>query len=273
MSVPPSSSAPSLRSPGLHRAAVFLRALAFNVFFYGLTTIFGLAGVVLRLFARHRILGFAQYWAGLVLWGARTICGIRLSVIGMQYLPPGAPALLASRHQSAFDTIVWMRLLDCPSYVMKQELRRIPLFGPLLIGAGMIPVDRQAGAMALRGLLQAMRRAAQNGRQMIIFPEGTRVPPGERVPLQPGVAAIALHLDMAVTPVATDSGKCWGRRAFMKYPGTIHIELGPPIAAGTPRAALLPAIEAFWREAEARGFQPVDKSVGDMRTPLPVTVK
>jgi 1-acyl-sn-glycerol-3-phosphate acyltransferase len=250
-----------------------LRAAAFNVYFFGLTTILGIAGLAVRVFARRRIFAFARFWAGLVIWGARAICGIRVQVSGLEHLPPGAPALLASQHQSAFDTLVWMNLVPAPSYVVKQELTRIPLFGPLLAPAGMIPVDRAAGASALRGLLQATRRARQAGRQMIIFPEGTRVSPGERVPLQPGIAAIATHLDMDVHPVATDSGLRWGRRAFLKRPGIIHIAVGPAIPAGTPRVALLAAIESFWRRAEAAGYNPVENSVEQVSTPLPNTMK
>jgi 1-acyl-sn-glycerol-3-phosphate acyltransferase len=166
-----------------------------------------------------------------------------------------------------------MLLVPAPSYVVKQELTRIPLFGPLLAPAGMIPVDRQAGAAALRGLLQATRRARAGGRQIIIFPEGTRVAPGERVPLQPGLAAIATHLDLPVHPVATDSGLRWGRRAFMKYPGIIHIAVGPAIPAGTPRAPLLAAVEAFWRQAESAAFHPVENSVDQLSRVLPETMK
>ncbi len=240
---------------------ILLRALAFNAWFFGLTTVLGAAGLLVRLFARHRTLALAQFWARAVLWGARAICGIEVHVSGLTHLPADGPALLASEHQSAFDTLIWMTLLARPSYVVKQELTRIPLFGPLLVPAGMIPVDRGAGATALRGLLSAARRACANGRQIIIFPQGTRVAPGERVPLQPGVAAISTHLDLAVTPIATNSGLYWGRRAFMKYPGVVRIAVGAPIAASTRRGAMLAAIEAHWQLARTQGYGVVDKSV------------
>jgi 1-acyl-sn-glycerol-3-phosphate acyltransferase len=239
---------------------ILLRAIAFNVFFFGLTTVMGIAGLFLRVFARHRIFGFARFWATLVIAGARRICGIRVVVTGLHHLPDGA-ALLASQHQSAFDTLIWMLLLPAPSYVVKHELTRIPLFGKLLVPAGMIPVDRGAGAAALRSLLRATRAAGKAGRQIIIFPEGTRVAQGMRVPLQPGIAAIAAHLDLPVVPVATDSGRCWGRRAFLKYPGDIHIAVGTPIPAGLPRPELLAAIETSWHCLERQDFAPVDKAV------------
>jgi 1-acyl-sn-glycerol-3-phosphate acyltransferase len=221
------------------------------------------------MFAPARALDYARFWVRTVLWGARAICGIRVQVTGLEHLPRGGAALLASQHQSAFDTLVWLTLVPLPSYIIKQELTRIPLFGPMLLAAGMISVDRAAGAAALRGVLAATTDAAAAGRQILIFPEGTRVAPGVRVKLQPGIAAIATRLALPVIPVATDSGLRWGRRAFTKYPGVIHIAIGPPIAAGTPRQLLLEAIEAHWRGCEAAGFEPVDKSVGKLPSGLP----
>lgn len=234
-----------------------LRSLLFALYFYTLTFLMGLAGI----FARRHALGYARLWIRLSLAGLRHICGITYAVSGLEHLPREGAALIASQHQSAFDTLVWFLLLPAPSYVMKRELTRIPLFGPLLVPAGMIPVDRAAGAAALRGVVEATAAAAAAGRQIVIFPEGTRVAPGARVKLQPGIAAVAARLGCAVVPVATDSGRFWPRRGLCKRPGVIHIAAGPPLAAGTPRAALLAAIEAHWRAAEARGFEPVDNSV------------
>jgi 1-acyl-sn-glycerol-3-phosphate acyltransferase len=206
-----------------------------------------------------------------MLAGARHICGIRFQVTGREHLPSDGPALLASQHQSAFDTLVWMTLLPRTSYVMKHELTRIPLFGPMLMAAGMLSVRRSAGGAGLRTLLNRTEAARAAGRQIVIFPEGTRVPPGVQVPLQPGIAAIAARLELPVLPVATNSGLCWGRRAFLKYPGVIRIDIGAPVAAGTARAELLAAISAHWRAREAAwvgagvGAGVVDKSVGKLR--------
>ncbi len=238
-----------------------LRSAIFEVWLHGLTTAFGLAGLPVRLFARHLALPLAQRWARTILGGLPAICGIHVVVSGMEHIPAEGPVLLASQHQSAFDTLLWMQLLDRPSYVMKEELRRIPLFGPLLEPAGMIPVDRAAGAAALRGLLAATMQAVAQSRQIVIFPEGTRIPPGERVALQPGVAAIAARTGLPVLPVATDSGRCWPRNPFGKRAGRIHVAIGPPLAPGN-RQALLAGIEQFWREAEEVGFNMV-KGVGN----------
>jgi 1-acyl-sn-glycerol-3-phosphate acyltransferase len=126
--------------------------------------------------------------------------------------------------------------------VFKDELLRIPLFGPLISVAGMIAVDRDAGASAIRALLRQAQRAVREQRQIIIFPEGTRSEPGRPGVLQSGIAALASHTGLPVIPVSTDSGRFWGRRAFRKRPGTIRIVIGPPIPPETDRKALMQAL-------------------------------
>ncbi len=229
-----------------------LRSLAFAAWLYGMTTVLGVAAIPLRLMARGRILAYAQGWAGLVLGGLRRLCGVRLVVIGGEHLPRGGPALIASEHESAFDTLVWMTLLPRPAYVLKRELTRIPLFGPLLLGAGMIAVRREDGAAALRRLLADTGRAVADGRQVVIFPQGTRVAPGaSTAPLQPGIVAVARASGLPVIPVATDSGRRWPRRGFRKQAGPIHIVLRPAIQPGLSRRALLARLETEWAAGRA----------------------
>jgi 1-acyl-sn-glycerol-3-phosphate acyltransferase len=246
-----------------------VRSGVYVAYFYAVTLAFGLAGLAVRRFAPGRALAFAQAWVATLLAGLGPICGIRIVVTGLANLPHTGPALLASQHQSEFDTLVWMRLLRRPSYVMKQELTETPLVGPMLVPAGMIPVDRAGGAAALRRLLLDTEAARDQGRQIVIFPEGTRVAPGERVALQPGIAAVAQRLGLPVIPVATDSGLCWTRSRMAMRAGTIHVEIGPPISCSAKRDQLLAEVEMFWRQAEKRGFKPVDKSVEQVvREPL-----
>ncbi|MCA7119827.1 MAG: 1-acyl-sn-glycerol-3-phosphate acyltransferase [Acidibrevibacterium sp.] len=228
---------------------MFLRSALFNLYFFLLTFVLGIGGLGVRWFARRRALAYAQFWARLVLGGSRWICGIYPVLIGFEHLPPAGPVLLASQHQSAYDTLVWLTLLAHPTYVMKRELKKIPLFGPLTPLAGMILVDRAGGAAALRGLLAETRRAVAEGRQIVIFPEGTRTLPGERRALQPGVAAMAAAVKLPVVPVATDSGRRWGKDAFFKRPGPIHLVVCPPLPAGLPREALLAGLQAAWDAA------------------------
>ena len=246
-----------------------LRAMAFVVWYYGVTLAFCLLGVPVRIFARHRALWVARSWVHTVLAGMPAVLGLRVVVTGLHHLPAAGAALIASQHQSEFDTLVWLKLTVLPSYVMKQELLRIPLFGALLVPAGMIPVDRQGGAAAMRKLLTETAAAAAAGRQIVIFPEGTRLPPGHRVEPQPGIAAIAAPTGLPVIPVATDSGRFWTRRLMGRRGGELHVAIGPPIPAHTPRRALLEAIEAFWRESERSGFEPVDNPVDGPVPPRP----
>jgi 1-acyl-sn-glycerol-3-phosphate acyltransferase len=236
---------------------IFLRSAIFNVFFFGLTFLFCLPGVMLRFVAPHRVLDLARAWASLIVGGARVICGIRVAVDGLERIPDGS-ALIASQHQSAFDTVVWLTLVPRCCYVFKHELLRIPLFGPLVPLTGMIAVDRSGGATALRGLLREADRAVAERRQIVIFPEGTRAEPGVVLPLQPGIVALAARTRLPVFPVVTDSGSVWGRRAFRKRPGTIHIRILEPIEPGLERQVLMQRLEAAVRRTAET---PVDKSV------------
>ncbi len=246
----------------------WLRSLLFNVWFFAATLGMGLLGVPVRWFARRHALWVAQSWAGLVLDGAAALCGIRVVVLGREHLPTQGAALIAAQHQSAFDTLIWLRLVPRVAYVFKAELARIPLFGSLLVPAGQIPVDRGASFSAVRSLLRGADRAKADGRQIVIFPEGTRVEPGVEAELRPGIAALAARTGLPVIPVATDSGLLWGRRAFRKRPGVIHIVVGPPIPAGLPQAKLIATLRERWREAEAVAGL-VDKSVHKVGAALP----
>jgi 1-acyl-sn-glycerol-3-phosphate acyltransferase len=221
-----------------------LRSALFNLFFFAVTFAMTLAlATPVRFVAPHRMLDVARLWARLMVRGLRVICGIRLCATGLEHVGDGA-ALIASRHQSAFDTFVWLTLVPRCCYVLKRELLRIPLFGPLMPLTGMIAVDRGGGASALRGLMREGERATREGRQIVIFPEGTRAGPSTMLPLQPGVAALAVQTHLPVVPVVTDSGRCWGRRAFQKRPGTIHVRVLKPIPTGIGRKQLMQRLEA-----------------------------
>jgi 1-acyl-sn-glycerol-3-phosphate acyltransferase len=221
---------------------ITLRSALFNVVFFAVTFLLTLAATPARLVRPERVLGFAMLWARTLVAAARIICGIRLEVTGLENIPPGA-ALIASRHQSAFDTFVWLSLLPRCCYVLKQELTHIPLFGALLTATGMIAVDRDSGAGAIRALLRQGDRAVREARQIVIFPEGTRSEPGQPGALQSGIVALAARTGLPVIPVSTNSGHCWGRRAFRKRPGIIRIVVGAPIPAKTERKALMRALE------------------------------
>lgn len=238
---------------------IWLRSAIFNLWFFGVTLVLCLLWLAPWSVGEGRAMAYARLWARLVLWGLRMICGITWQVTGLEHLPPEGPALIASAHQSAFDTMVWALLAPRFAYVVKQELMHVPIFGAIMRRAGMIGVDRQAGPAALRALLHDADRALAGGRQVVIFPQGTRVAPGQHAPLHPGVAAMAARMRLPVIPVLTDSGEHWGRRAFRKRPGVIRVALLPPLPAGLKREELLTRLA----QAFATPFpSPVDNSVG-----------
>jgi 1-acyl-sn-glycerol-3-phosphate acyltransferase len=217
---------------------ILLRSMLFNAYFFGVGCIMVWPATLACLAGPHAVMRVIRLWARLLVGGARVICGIRLNVTGREHLPRGA-VLIASAHQSAFDTFVWFTLLPDCCYVLKREITRIPLFGRLIRVSGQIPVDRDAGGAAIRSLWRGGAEALRQGRQVVIFPEGTRSVPGTVGALQPGIAALASRSGQAVIPVATDSGLCWSRKAFVKRPGVITIAIGAPIPPDLPREELM----------------------------------
>ena len=241
---------------------IALRSGLFYLWLVVATLLLGPVGLFTRLFAPHRTLWVGIVWAGWLVAGLRVLCGMRVELTGAEHLQPDQPMLIAMQHQSAFDTLVWMNLLPRVSYVFKSELRHLPVIGPMLIATGQIPVERGARGRALPKLLHEADKAVAGRRQIILFPQGTRTPPGVRVKLRSGVAALTRHTGLPVVPVATDSGHLWRRRAFRKLPGTVHLHVCPPIPADTQPDVLLVGISDAWESAE-RAFAAVDKSVGE----------
>jgi 1-acyl-sn-glycerol-3-phosphate acyltransferase len=226
---------------------LFLRSAAFNAVMFG--ACFGIslwARLTGKFKNRDHALRMGQLWARVTLRALQRCCKIAIVLDGGEYLPSGGPALIAAQHQSAFDTLFWLTVLPHPAYVLKQELLRIPLFGPLLPASGFIPVDRGGGAAALRKMVAECRAAIKDGRQIVIFPEGTRVPAGERGRIQPGVLALSRALQLPVIPAATDSGLCWGRKSFKKHPGTITVTLHPPLPEAAEHRRLLSELERVY---------------------------
>ena len=173
----------------------------------------------------------------------RICCGIRYREIGLENLPQG-PAIIAAKHQSTWETMFLSRRLNQPAFVLKKELLMIPLFGWFMQKIGMIAVDRSGKATALKKMVKDAGDAFAAGRQIIIFPEGTRVAPGHHRAYQPGIAALYGQLNVPVIPVALNSGLFWGRKAFVKKPGTILVQYLPPIDPGLNRKAFMAELEA-----------------------------
>lgn len=222
---------------------LWLRSLAFNIAFWSTTALVAVFGLPVLAFGQEATMRVVRVYARIVLAELRLLCGIEVRVTGTEFLPRGGAALIAAKHQSAFDTLVWLVLLPHACYVLKQELLRIPLWGWWARGTGQIAVDRAAGSAAMRHLLKSGKAAAAEGRQLVIFPEGTRTAPGQRVPYQPGIVALASATGLPVIPVATDSGLCWSRRAFVKRPGTITVAVLEPLPPRLPKADLLARLQ------------------------------
>lgn len=209
-----------------------LRSLLFAAIFYPATALFVLACFVAILFGERAMQSVVLAWTDFHHWLARLLLGIRTEVVGS--IPPG-PHLIAVKHQSMYETLEMARLAQRPVIVLKRELSDIPLFGWATRTWGVIPVDREAGAKTLREMLAAAKRAVASNRPVMIFPEGTRVVPGEQPPLRPGFAGLYRALGLPVVPVAVNSGRLWGR-GLAKRNGTITFKVGQTIPPGLDRA-------------------------------------
>jgi 1-acyl-sn-glycerol-3-phosphate acyltransferase len=209
----------------------FVRSLAFTLLFYPATLLWVLAAIAVTAVGERPQHAVVLSWTRVHSFLARHVLGIRSRVEGT--IPPG-PHLIAVKHQSMFETIEMVRLSDLPVVVLKRELFDIPLFGFVTHCYGVIPVERSAGAKALRALVAQGQAAVAAGRPVLIFPEGTRVQPGEAPPLQSGFAGLYRALGLPVVPIAVDTGRLWGR-GFVKRSGLVTFKVGETIPPGLKR--------------------------------------
>lgn len=224
-----------------------IRTLLFSIVFYGLSVPIVLAAPVAALFGTRTIRRYSMAWAGLGLALAHQILGIRVAIEGNM---ADGPALYAVKHQSMFETLAMATLLDAPAIVMKQELARIPVWGWVARRYGVIVIDRAGSAKALRAMMKEARAAVAEGRSVVIFPEGTRTPPGEAPPLRSGFAGLYRAIHLPVVAVACETGRVWPRKG-PKHPGVVTFRFGDPIPARLSReeieAAVHRGINAFER--------------------------
>lgn len=236
-----------------------MRSLLFYAAFFAWTGLAAVAGVLLLPAPRRMTLALGRFWCGGVLSLLRTLAGIDYEIRGEI---PAAPVIVASKHQSSWETFLFPILLRTPAYVLKRELTLIPLLGWCFRKAGHIAVNRSAGASALRPMIRQARALKAERRSIVIFPEGTRTTPGHAGAYQPGISALYLNLDVPVVPVALNSGLFWPRRSILKRPGRIVIWFLEPIEPGMDRnrfkAELERRIETATRalEEEARRRTP-----------------
>lgn len=228
-----------------------LRSLLFNLSFYIASAIILLAGSPLLFGPRSWAMAGLKFHARVSLFLLRWVAGVRMEVRGLERIPKGA-ALVASKHQSAWDTFALVPLFADPALVMKSELLKIPFYGWFSRKFEMIFVSREKRGSALKQMLKDAQARRDQGRQIVIFPEGNRRAPGATPDYKPGIMALYDGLGLPCVPMALNSGLYWPRRSFWRHPGTIVVEVLEPIPAGLPRKVFLQRLEASIETATAR---------------------
>ena len=210
-------------------------AILSTVWMFGLAIVMGLACLPLLLGARRPALKAIALWSHGVLAGLNLTCDLQVEIRGRDNLPPG-PCLVAAKHQAMLDILPPFVYLDDPAIILKRELLAIPIFGWFSRKAGMIAINREGAAKTVREMLAAASEAISEGRQVLIFPEGTRQEPGAPPNYQPGVAGLYRELGVPCVPVATNTGRLWPAHGLMRWPGVAVVEILPPIPPGLKRA-------------------------------------
>lgn len=229
----------------MKKFVIFIRSLIFNMYFmlWNLIASIIFLPLLFILPAKQLTLIVGKTWAVVSLFGLEKICGIKHEIRGTLNLPV-EPCIIAAKHQSAWETMIFYYLTKYPSFVLKKELVSIPIYGKYLKSMGSIIVDRQAGASALKKIVHDGRNRLENGRTVIIFPEGTRTKAGEKGIYHPGIAALYSRCEAKIIPVALNSGKFWGRNSFLKHPGKIILEFMPAIEQGLRRDQFMERLES-----------------------------
>lgn len=222
----------------------WLRTIAFRVVFYTLSVPIVLLVPIAALGGQRAVIAHANSWARVHRWVMAAILGIRSRVEGN--VPLDGQYLYVSKHQAMYETVELQLILHSPAMVLKRELMRIPLWGWATTLYGSIVVDREASSKALRKLMRDAAAAKASGRSVVVYPEGTRVPPGEKPPLRSGFAGLYKALDLPVVPIATDSGLLLPKKGA-KHSGLVTFRIGATIPPGLPR-----------REAEQRAWEAIN---------------
>jgi len=221
---------------------ILIRSLLFTAFFYGWSTLVALLMTPLLLAPRAWLVVGLRLWGKVAVAALAVICDLKIEVRGREHLPDGA-ALIAAKHQCMFDTMAPFAFLPDACLVLKQELTKIPFYGWYALKDRNIVVDRSGHAAALRKLVTDSRERLAEARQLMIFPEGHRMAPGEAPDYKPGVAALYRDLGMPCTPMATNSGVHWPAHGFIRKPGVMVFEFLEPIPAGLKRGAFMAELE------------------------------
>jgi 1-acyl-sn-glycerol-3-phosphate acyltransferase len=243
------------------------RSLLFNALFFVTTTLFVVIGSPLLFTPRSWAMAALKVHARFELFLLRVIVGTKIRVRGQENIPDG-PCLVASKHQSAWETFALIPIFRDPALLMKRELFWIPFHGWFSYKFQMIPVDRDRGPTALRRMLREAKKRIDDGREIIIFPEGTRRAPGAPPDYKTGIALLYDALGVPCLPVALNSGLFWPRRSVLRRPGTIIVEILEPIPPGLPKAEFLRRLETTIEVASNRLLAEAARRNQPARPPL-----
>jgi 1-acyl-sn-glycerol-3-phosphate acyltransferase len=230
---------------------VLLRSIAFNILFYLNLLLHFIAAAPALVLPRRVLVEVVRFWARSNIWLLRAVCGVKAEFRGTEKIPKG-PLLVASKHQSLWETFALMLLFSDPAYILKRELIFIPFFGWYAAKAGMIPVNRGRRSKALSDMTAAARAELARNRQIVIFPEGTRRAPGAEPNYKYGIVHLYAETGVACLPLALNSGLFWPRRSFRRYPGTIVVEALDPVPPGLDKKAFAERLQDVIETATAR---------------------
>lgn len=219
-----------------------IRSFVFNIYFVIVSFSCALFGLPFLLGTRKFSFVVPQFWAKATDWGARHILGLSYQVEGAENLPEGA-CIIASKHQSAWETVVFCRIFPESIFVAKRELLRLPLFNFHFLKQKTIMLNRKLGGKAKADLVRQAKERVADGDRIIIYPEGTRRPMGAIPKYKQGIGAMYIDLNVPVVPVALNSGKFWSRRSFEKKPGTIIVSILPAIQPGLTQSEFMQKLE------------------------------
>ena len=230
---------------------VLVRSILFNLLFYLNLAVLLIAAIPTLLMPRGAIIEMAKLWGRTSLWLLRVVCGTTVEFRGLEKIPSG-PLIVAAKHQSTWETFALLPLFEQPIFIVKRELMWIPLFGWFMWKGEMISVDRGSGSQALVAMTVRARETIRSGRQLFIFPEGTRRPAGAEPAYKFGVAHLYDVVGVPCMPVALNAGLFWPRRSFLRMPGTIVVEFLDPILPGLDKQAFFLRLQNDIETATAR---------------------
>lgn len=230
---------------------IILRSLVFNALFYVNTALWLIAALPTFFMPYRAIIEVAKAWGRFNRALTRMVAGIDYEIRGAEKIPRG-PVIVAAKHQSAWETFALLSLFDNPTFIIKRELQWIPIFGWFTIKGRMVPVQRGAGSQTLTNMIERARIELSRGRQLVIFPEGTRRAPGAEPRYKYGVAQLYAAEGVPCIPIALNSGLFWPRRSLRRNPGTVLVEVLDPILPGLDKDVFLERLKNEIETATAR---------------------